>query len=337
MLRVDDVDLVRDRALVEAHQGGDPAAFEALYRLHFARLQRFCARRVGDPSDAEEIAQEAFARAYQGLGGLSGDRRFYPWLTVIAGRLCVDHHRRRGRVTPSDQVDAGVTDDDVAGRLCHEVDVAALERALARIGPRHAEVLDLREWQGLTYHEIAATLGVPHSTVETLLFRARKALRREFLAAGAGRLAGLAPLSWLGHRLQRARARFGDLAEVVTGPLSGPVAAGVLSVALAIAPGGTGARPAPTPAHRSPVPALAVGAPTTSPRSATAADDVDPSPPGSRAHLARLGVETMSDREAAGEAEEMPILVGAGPVVIGTDPARLPDSLARLTTPQEDR
>lgn len=334
--RADDVDLARDRGLVEAHQHGDPTAFDTLYRMHFDRLRRFCARRVGDPTDAEEIAQEAFTRAYQRLGSLHGDRRFYPWLTVIAGRLCVDHHRRRERVTPSDHVDGGVTDDDVDGRLCHEVDLATLEGALARIGPRHAEVLDLREWQGLTYHEIAATLDVPHSTVETLLFRARRALRREFLATGAGRLAGLAPVAWVGARLGRVRERAGALAEVVAGPLSGPMAAGVLSVALAIAPASGPRRPDRVPDRSSSRPAAAA-LPAVGSTPATTAPGTTARAPAPRSPLAGLAVDTMSDHEAASEAEDMPVQVEVGPVILGTDPARLPDSLERLTAPQEDR
>src|SRR5204862_4279643 len=96
-LRADDVDLNRDSLLVERFQSGDTEAFDDLYRRYYARLVRFCLRRVGDPHEAEEVAQEAFVRAYRALPRLTGERRFYPWMTVIAGRLCVDSHRRRSR------------------------------------------------------------------------------------------------------------------------------------------------------------------------------------------------------------------------------------------------
>ena len=70
-MRAYDIDLDRDRALVEAWQAGDASAFDDLYRLYFDRLRAFCERRVGDRGDAEEIAQEAFAKALQALPRLS--------------------------------------------------------------------------------------------------------------------------------------------------------------------------------------------------------------------------------------------------------------------------
>src|SRR5580692_582337 len=101
----DDVDLTRDRALVELAQSGDIHAFSELYSRYFRRLVRFATRRVGDVHEAEEIAQEAFARAYRSLPNFAGDRRFYPWITVIASRLCVDSMRRQGRLEVGDVSD----------------------------------------------------------------------------------------------------------------------------------------------------------------------------------------------------------------------------------------
>ena len=72
-LRADDVDLNRDRLLVEAWQAGDASAFDDLYRLYFDRLRSFCQRRVGDPADAEDLAQEAFSKALQALPRFAGD------------------------------------------------------------------------------------------------------------------------------------------------------------------------------------------------------------------------------------------------------------------------
>ena len=96
----DDVDLSRDATLVRRFQEGDRQAFEDLYARYFARLRRFCEKRVGDPHEAEELAQETLVRAYDALPRLGGPRRFYPWLTVIAARLCADTHRNRRRTAP---------------------------------------------------------------------------------------------------------------------------------------------------------------------------------------------------------------------------------------------
>lgn len=187
---------------MERFQEGDDTAFETLYRRYFARLQRFCLKRVGDPHEAEEIAQEAFTRAYRALPDLAGERRFYPWMTVIAGRLCVDHHRRRGRTEPTAVVELGVVEGGQEA-IVEQADFALLSTALDRLAPRHREVLEMREHRGLSYQQIADHYEVPLGTVEALIFRARKALKREFLAvAGADRMGGFAALPVFGGLLR---------------------------------------------------------------------------------------------------------------------------------------
>ena len=101
----DDVDLDRDRALVERSQAGDAAAFGNLYARYYGRLLRFCMRRLSDRHEAEDATQEAFARAWKALPRFAGDKHFYPWLTVIAGNICTDVLRGRFRsstLPPSD-------------------------------------------------------------------------------------------------------------------------------------------------------------------------------------------------------------------------------------------
>lgn len=208
-LRADDVDLGRDRALVEQYQDGDAAAFEDLYRRYYGRLYRFCLRRTGDSHEAEELTQEAFARAYRAMPMLRGERRFYPWLSVIASRLCVDSYRRLGRTEPSAEIDLGSVDAE-HDRIEATVDHDLLEQALQRLSPRHREVLELRERQGWSYQRISEHYGITMGAVEGLLFRARQALRREFhvvagpeagLAAGMPVLGGAGAFGWLARRL----------------------------------------------------------------------------------------------------------------------------------------
>ena len=242
-IRIDDVDLTRDAALVERFQAGDSGAFDELYRRYFRRLERFCQRRVGDSHEAEELAQEAFTRAYLAMPGLSGERRFYPWVSVIAARLCVDTHRRRGRTEPSDVIDLGTTDGGM-DRVLHEEDVAALNAAMVRLVPRHREVLMLREHEGWTYQRIAEHYDVSMSTVEALLFRARKALRREFAAVNAapggssrgvgGTLAGLPVIGWAARAFHAAKAKAATI-----GAAGVPALAGIASVVMIV--GGTAA------------------------------------------------------------------------------------------------
>ena len=182
----DDVDLDRDRALVERCQAGDAAAFGNLYARYYERLLRFCLRRLNDRHEAEDAAQEAFARAWKALPRFAGERRFYPWLTVIAGNICTDTLRRRSRSTPTDDLELaqrplGVVGEDTSEELVlAAVDGELVNRALDRLSTRHRHVLAMREGSGWTYQQIADHEGVEIGTIETLLWRARQALKREF-------------------------------------------------------------------------------------------------------------------------------------------------------------
>lgn len=209
-LRADDVDLGRDRDLVVRSQAGDEGAFEDLYRRYFRRLYRYCLRRVGDPHEAEELTQEAFTRAYRALPRLAGERRFYPWLSVIAARLCTDEFRRRARSEPAAVIDLGVIEGGQE-RVFEAVDEELVTRALSRLTPRHQEVLALRERDGWSYQHIAEHMEVSLGTVEALLHRARRSLKREFDALAGPDMApavlGAPAAGWLARRLAGLRAR----------------------------------------------------------------------------------------------------------------------------------
>ena len=195
----DDVDLERDRVLVERCQAGDSAAFGNLYARYYERLLRFCMRRLNDRHEAEDAAQEAFARAWKALPRFAGDKRFYPWLTVIAGNICTDMLRRRSRSTPTDDMEltaehslGAVADDTSEELVLAAVDGELVNRALDRLSVRHRHVLAMREGSGWSYQQIADHEGVEIGTIETLLWRARQALKREFAAVSEskGALAG---------------------------------------------------------------------------------------------------------------------------------------------------
>ena len=222
-----DVDLDRDRALVLRCQEGDGAAFAELYTQYHGRLHRFCMRRVCDRDEAEEIAQEAFLRAWRALPTFSGGLRFYPWLTVIAKNLCTDVLRKRARCGTVEDIDrqsvGALRLDPFSTTMSSEETVMATldgelaAQALGRLSDRHRHVLRLREEHGLSYQEIATRQGVEVSTVETLLWRARQALKREYSALSGtrvlgGLLVGGAALRRLAERFGRRMAR---LAAVV--------------------------------------------------------------------------------------------------------------------------
>jgi RNA polymerase sigma-70 factor (ECF subfamily) len=348
-LRLDDVDLVRDRALVERFQEGDTAAFDTLYCRYFARLVRFCQKRVGDPLEAEEIAQEAFTKALRALPTFEGERRFYPWMTVIAGRLCVDSHRRRGRSEPSSHVDLGVIEGGQE-KIVDAVDVQILATALGRIAPRHREVLDLREQQGWSYQDIADHYGVTLGTVEALLFRARKALKREFMAVVGGdrNWAALPLVGGAFGRITSLKAKVEGWASGVLPALSGPAVAAALAVtAVTGAVGGAalldrdhGAgqatdvvqlQAAPAAVTTTSLPELLGGIDETSlttvaepaPARTVAAPADTPAPtPGPIVTAEAPGVEAVAGTEGEEIARDKPLQADAGPVMFGLDPAR---------------
>jgi RNA polymerase sigma-70 factor (ECF subfamily) len=237
------VDLARDRDLVERCQAGDEAAFADLYARYQLRLHRFCLRRVHAADDADEAVQEAFAKAWRALPRFGGERRFYPWLTVIAANVCTDILRRRSRTILMDEMPLRALEapgPDVDDGLMRNVDLAMASEALGRLSDRHQRVLQLREATQLSAQRIAEREGLAVPAVDTLLWRARQAFKREFVALSeAGGLAAAVGVA-LGS-LRRSFARLtGRLASWLPSPTRGPagfVAAAALAGAVAVGGG----------------------------------------------------------------------------------------------------
>ena len=202
-LHIEDVELVHEASLVERSRLGDADAFGELYRLHHDRLFRYCSYQLRNRHDAEDAVQEAFARAWRSLPTFAGEN-FYPWLRVIARNLCADTGRRRARVEPKAEIELGTTDAADAG-MAHEVDLQFLRLAMERLPERHRVALEWREHEELSYEEIAARAGVSLGTVESLLWRARQGLKRQFemVAGPEGALSGVPGLAWVVSRLRR--------------------------------------------------------------------------------------------------------------------------------------
>ena len=341
-LRADDVDLDRDAALVERFQTGDEEAFADLYRRYFGRLRRYCHRRLGDPHDAEEAAQEALVRAYRALPTLGGDRRFYPWLRVIAGNVCTDRCKRKPVAALAEPEGGDVVVDSVFDAL----DRAFVRSALQSLNPRHQTALSL--WaEGHPSREIAEELGCSTGAVDVTLHRARQSFRTRFLAlSGDGKLAVVGLVPALGRWAQRWRARIltrlGTHADFAS-PLATKIAAGAIAfsvvggaVATATAnsaPPAPASAPPPTAVHVQSTPANASSsapAPTPAPAGASAARAVGnssptpppratpPAPPPERpVGPARF----MSYDEARGEGSKAPIKAEVAGEGISVDPA----------------
>ncbi len=167
-----------DRALVYAVQQGDTEAYSALFRRHYPAVRKACARRLGNVVEADEMAQAAFVRALERISQCQGDRRFGPWVHVIARYLCIDATRARAKVTPEEEP---VPEDRSGGGL-PEDGILDLERrravrlALDQLPERQRDVVIARTFENRRPVEIAASLGLSVAAVDSLLLRARRGL-----------------------------------------------------------------------------------------------------------------------------------------------------------------
>ncbi len=158
---------------------GEPEVFERFVRRHVSVVYRYVAVRVG-ASDAEEITNDVFLVVFRQARRFTGDSESArPWLLGIATNLLRNHRRREARrlrrlaIVGLDEVDVAAPQRDLDG-----VD-PRLVAALARMRPRHREVLFLSAVAGLRVPEIAEALNVPEGTVKTWLHRARTRAARE--------------------------------------------------------------------------------------------------------------------------------------------------------------
>lgn len=342
VLGVDDLEFNRDRPLVERIQLGDEEAFEELYRRHHERLYRYCLYRLGESHEAQDVVQEAFARAWVHAPRIRGDLRFYPWLRTIAGNLCTDVGRRRARVQPAACPDPGFVDGGQEG-VVEKVDLVLLEQALSRLPERHRRVLELREADGLSYEQLAERTGTSVGTVESLLWRARQGLKRQFaVVSGESVLAGLPILGWAIRRAHVLHARVS--ARVATtnpnylsalGGAVGSVAIGsVVAVALVVGGSSSGSTPgsavtAAAPTDLGTVQAIVQLASqplpqpvTTSPRPAAAVVASNGSVEAPR-HAGRTVLTNPVDTNgtaARQEAQQDPVRVTVGAVTAGLNP-----------------
>lgn len=170
-----------DRADVVRAAQGDQDAFGVLIRRYQHRLVNFIGVMIGDRSEAEDVAQDAFLKAFQGLDRFRGSSSFKTWLYQIALNVARTHvSRRRARAGLSSERDPGEALDQAIGAEDIErqlIDRDRLDRALGALPEEWREVVVLRDIEGLDYKEIAAALDMPMGTVESRLFRARARLR----------------------------------------------------------------------------------------------------------------------------------------------------------------
>lgn len=176
-----------DRALVERAVEGDREAFGVLADRYYRMVWILAFQKTRHRSDAEDIVQEAFVRAYRSLGSLRDGAKFASWLYNITLKLCIDWVRRRDRRDPTVPLDEELLGKSESGRYSRVPPVGAAleaaeeqERVLGEVGDlpdKYRLVVTLRYVERMSYKEIAAHLDEPAGTIANRLHRAIKMLQ----------------------------------------------------------------------------------------------------------------------------------------------------------------
>lgn len=179
-----------DQQLVERVQAGDKAAFNLLVLKYQHRVLKLVGRFVNDTAEAEDVAQEAFLKAYRALASFRGDSAFYTWLYRIAintAKNALVSSRRRPVDFDLDLQDPEQYDrhaklkeaDTPEGVLLTEEIRSVVERAMEQLPDDLRTAIVLRELEGLSYEEIAEAMDCPVGTVRSRIFRAREAIDKK--------------------------------------------------------------------------------------------------------------------------------------------------------------
>ena len=176
-----------DQALVERVQKGEKQAFDVLVLKYQNKIIQLVYRYVHDPEEAQDVAQEAFIKAYKALGRFRGDSAFYTWLYRIAINTAKNYLVASGRRPPKSDIDAqdaeqydgatGLKEYATPERLLLRDEIQeSIARAIEELPDELRTAITLRELEGLSYEEIAQTMDCPIGTVRSRIFRARDAI-----------------------------------------------------------------------------------------------------------------------------------------------------------------
>jgi RNA polymerase sigma-70 factor (ECF subfamily) len=167
-----------DSELIQSLRNNDRQAFAELYERYKLPVYRYCLKMLGESAPAEDAVQETFLKMYSRIEQLIEPNRLLPWLFSIAHNEVLMHIRRdrRNGSEPVDEVWEEFTPYDLAVKTeTQEI----VQHLLGRLTNKYREVLILREYDRLSYSEIAAVTGDTESSVKSRLFKARKAMTAE--------------------------------------------------------------------------------------------------------------------------------------------------------------
>jgi RNA polymerase sigma-70 factor (ECF subfamily) len=165
-----------DHALVAAFRAGDEFAFVALYNRYKGAIYAYCAKLLLDREAAQDVTQEVFLRAYENRGRLVAGEAFRAWLYTVARNRCLNLLRTAGRDVPFEDEAAPAVPPAPFADLDRAERVALVDRGLRALPADYREVIVLREYDDLSYEEIAAATRSTVSAVKSRLFKARRKL-----------------------------------------------------------------------------------------------------------------------------------------------------------------
>ena len=165
-------------ALIESFQAGDEFAFVGIYNRFKGPVYSFCYKMLLDSDAAEDVMQETFLRIYENRDRLLKTNAFKSWLFTIARNQCLNSIRKRSKQVglyddPSNMV---ISLDTPFSEMEKSEQVQFVSRFLESLKPDYREIIILREYQNLSYEEIAAITRTSISAVKSRLFKARKKL-----------------------------------------------------------------------------------------------------------------------------------------------------------------
>jgi RNA polymerase sigma-70 factor (ECF subfamily) len=178
--------LTDERARVVRAQRGDRRAFEGLFRDHHVRVYNLVTYLVGDRTQAEDVTQQAFVRAWEELPRLREPEAFAGWLNRIARNLAWDYVRSPASREQAEGLGGDEREPELDGAepgadepLVEKERDERVHSAIASLPEHQREVVVMHHLEGTPVQDVAARLGVPQGTVLSRLARARDALRRK--------------------------------------------------------------------------------------------------------------------------------------------------------------
>lgn len=184
------VEEATDQQLVDQVMAGNKNAFNLLVIRYQHRVAALIARFVQDPQEVEDVAQEAFIKAYRALPLFRGDSAFYTWLYRIAVNTAKNHLVARSRRPPAHDLKIDEVEPTEIGSVLHEIESPegslstselkeAIEAAVDSLPEELKTAFTLREFSGLSYEDITEVMDCPVGTVRSRIFRAREAIDRK--------------------------------------------------------------------------------------------------------------------------------------------------------------